>query len=130
MKDPYKARGREAHAGRSARVGTAWDSEITPVYVGHDGCEYTALQMFRRFGNSKLAKSEPVKTIFIRRKHCGQHLEMDARGYAFCPICARIFNDGQDLDELESEVRPGMVGPSGSVFPCSAGRVANAAKIA
>ena len=113
MKSPYKPRGRVAHTGRSSRVGTAWDSEITLVYLGPDKKEYTALQLYRRFGSSKLAKSEPVKTIFLRRKHCGEHLEMDDRGYAFCPKCAKIFNEGEILDgeHLEMEVKAGRIGP-------------------
>ena len=113
MKDIYRARGREAHAGRSARVGTAWDSEITPVYIGPDGCEYTAVQLYKQFGSSKLAKGEPIKTIFVRRKHCGKSLELDSRGFAFCPICSKIFNVGEiaDGEHLQSEIKAGAVGP-------------------
>ena len=113
MTDPYKARGRQAHAGRSARVGTAWDTEIQPVYIGPDGCEYTASQFYKRFGNSKLAKGEPIKTIFVRRKHCGANLEMDVRGYAFCPKCAKIFNAGEneDEDQFQSETKVSYTGP-------------------
>lgn len=113
MTDPYKARGRQAHAGRSARVGTAWDTEIQPVYIGPDGCEYTASQFYKQFGNSKLAKGEPVKTIFVRRKHCGFNLEMDVRGFAFCPKCAKIFNTGEIVDgaHFQSEVKEGHIGP-------------------
>ena len=99
MKSPYKPRGREAHAGRSSRVGTAWDSEVSPVYVGPDKKEYNAQQFYGKFGNSKLAKSEPVKTSFDRRTHCNQILEMDCRGFAFCPKCGKIFNEGSSADD-------------------------------
>ena len=87
MPNPYKARGRQAHAGRSARVGTAWDTEIQPVYIGPDKKEYNAQQFYGKYGNSKLAKCEPVKTVFSQRFHCGKRIEPDSRGFAFCPKC-------------------------------------------
>ena len=113
MKDPYKARGREAHAGRSARVGTAWDTEIDAVYLCPGNREYTALQYYKRFGNSKLQRGPGVKTSFERKTHCGKILEIDDRGFAFCPICSKIFNSGpaQDNDDLVKDLKAVEAGP-------------------
>ena len=117
MKDNLKPRGRRARAEASSRVGQSWDTEISPVFIGPDKQEYNAQQFYGKFGNSKLAKCEPIKTVFTRRWHCGKLLEQDCRGFAFCPKCGMIFNSGnpEDGDCPKYETKAGYLGP-----PCPA----------
>lgn len=73
--------------------GMRWDTEIVPLYE-RDGVTYTAEQLYRRYGNSKLNKWNSPGIQFIRRMHCGKEIEKDVNGYAYCPVCSKIFNAG------------------------------------
>ena len=113
MSDPYKARGRVARMEASSRADSSWDAEIEPVYTGPGNREYTALQYYKRFGNSKLMRGPGIKTSFERRMHCNAVVEIDSRGYAFCPICSKILNCGssEDGDRAAIDLKEVAAGP-------------------
>ncbi len=79
-------------------VDKKWDTEIEPVYNGPHGT-LTASQFYRRYGNSKLARGEPIGTEYETRTHCGQIIKVDNHGAAYCPICFKVFNSGTPHDK-------------------------------
>lgn len=79
--------------------GRAWDSPIEPVFETTSGDFVTAKELFQRgMSNSKLSRT-PVGMRFLRRVHHEHTIEVDERGWAFCPVCNQVFNcDYKDDD--------------------------------
>ena len=99
MKDPYKARGREAHEGRSAREGSYFDSRLEDVLALPNGREMARTDYFNRGGSAKFGHGDVVDKSFVRRvcrlEGCNLEIIYDDKGYAFCPKCGTIYNDGK-----------------------------------
>lgn len=82
-----------------SRKGRAWDSPIEPVFETTSGDFATPKELFQRgVPNSKLSRI-PVGMRFLRRVHHEHTIEVDERGWAFCPVCNQVFNcDYKDDD--------------------------------
>ena len=99
MKDPYKARGRDAHEGRSAREDAYFDSRLEDVLALPNGKEMARTDYYNRGGAAKFGHGDTIDKSFVRRvchlPECGLELIYDDKGYAFCPKCGTIYNDGK-----------------------------------
>lgn len=99
MNDPYKARGRVAHEGRRAREDTYFDSRLEDVLALPSGQEMTRTDYYNRGGSAKFGHGDIVDKAFVRRvcrlDGCGLEIIYDDKGYAFCPKCGTIYNDGK-----------------------------------
>jgi hypothetical protein len=124
--------GRLAHEGRSANVGRFSDTELGSL-VERDGNIYTLRQYYLRYGNTSNLGCKTIKTQFLRSRHCGQPLQIDVNGYAFCVGCGKIFNSGKadDGDHAERQTISMELGPPPKrLLPkrwAPAGRVTDAA---
>ena len=99
MKDPYQARGRDAHEGRSAREDAYFDSRLEDVLALPNGKEMARTDYYNRGGAAKFGHGDTIDKSFVRRvcclPGCGLELIYDDKGYAFCPKCGTIYNDGK-----------------------------------
>ena len=103
--------------------GRAWDSPIEPVFETTSGDFATPKELFQRgVPHSKLSRI-PVGMRFLRRVHHEHTIEVDERGWAFCPVCNQVFNcdykDGdrpvvQEVCVGYQRVKPTEDKPSGS----------------
>lgn len=121
-----------AHESRSANVGRFSDTELCPL-VERDGNIYTLRQYYLRYGNTSDLGRRTIKTQFIRSHHCGQPLQIDVNGFAFCQGCGKIFNSGttDDRDRSKKQAISKELGPPPKrLLPkrwANVGRVTNAA---
>ena len=103
---PSKYAGRPGRVQRSANVGRFWDTQHETIISLNSGIVTTKTDFFNsELMGSKLSHQIIDQAVYVRRKceECGKSLqlpegpeiEVDHRGYAFCPVCATLYNDGK-----------------------------------
>lgn len=87
-----------------------WDSRQEPVLSLPNGREMVKSDYFNRGGAEKFGHGETIDVGHDRREcalpGCNNaKLHIDKNGYAYCPICSTIYNDGMPPTRPKSSDR-------------------------
>ncbi len=99
----HRPQGRTARPEASSREGCFWDTEFETVFSLPDNSITTKTDYFNAHGTTSKLGHEVINQIYARRfcEECHRvvqfkpEIQVDYRGYAHCPICSTIFNDGK-----------------------------------
>jgi hypothetical protein len=99
----HRPQGRMARPEASSREGRYWDTEFETIFSLPDNSITTKTDYFNVHGLTSKLGHEVINQVYARRfcEEChkvGQlksEIQSDHRGYAHCPICSTIFNDGK-----------------------------------
>jgi hypothetical protein len=110
MPDYRRPHGKMARAERSSREGQYWDTEFESIYALSSGVITTKTDYFNKNGLGSILGHEVVDAAYLRRRcelpGCNKaKMEIDPRGFAFCPICQTIYNDGQPPIRTKTSVQ-------------------------
>lgn len=92
--------GRSARVERSSRSNQFWDTQFESIYSLSSGLIKTKTDYFNKHGLTSTLDHEVIDATYMRRycefPTCGKaEIKLDHRGYAYCPICHTIYNDGR-----------------------------------
>lgn len=101
----HRPQGRKARAEPSSRDGCFWDTEYETIISLPNNSLTTKTDYFNNHGLTSKLGYQVRNQIYLRRRceECGVALHLsegpeigvDHRGYAYCPICHTIYNDGK-----------------------------------
>jgi hypothetical protein len=96
---PSKYQGRAGRVTRSANDGRFWDTNFETIYRLSSGVIVTKTDYFNDQGLGSKLNHEVIDAVSARR-YCERagcnnaEIKVDHRGFAYCPVCKHIFNDG------------------------------------